>query len=149
MRLSKKSHGLFTQFFESEGLCGSGELPDVRIYARTGARLLTGFLLVDGITFGRTIFVSPRFVGRNTSGLLVISKQLLAHEIVHVLQYGEQGFASFFRQYVGDFWKEFRKKKRWSAKSWYEAYRTVPHEVEAREYAMKFRIWYKSKGPVD
>ena len=146
MRLSNKSLGLFTEFFEEVGRCGPDEFPDVRIYARTGARLVTGFLLVDGITIGGAIFVSPRFIKRNPAGRLIISKQLLAHELVHVIQYREQGSAAFLKTYVSDFWGEFKRKKKWSAKSWYEAYLMVPHELEAREYAAKFRLWYESRG---
>lgn len=145
MRLSSRSRGLFMEFFECTGLCGPGDFPDVRVYTKRGARILTGLMLVDGITFGRAIYVHPRFVRRNSSGLLVVSKQLLAHEIVHVLQYRDEGIVRFLRKYIGDFLKEFRRKKRWSAKSWYEAYLTVPHEIEAREYTIKFRHWYDTR----
>ena len=145
MRLSKNTRRLYADFFEGMGLCIEKDFPTVHIYSRFGARIVTGILLVDGITLGRAIFVHPRFVRRSSTGRLVISKQLLAHEIVHVLQYANEGTAVFLSNYISSFWRQFRGRKKWSAKSWYEAYLAIPHEIEAREFAARFKPWLKNR----
>jgi len=143
--LSENATRLYAAFFEELGLCKSGGLPDVRIYSRKGARILTGILLADGITLGRSIYVHPRFISRDASGRLVISKNLLAHELVHVIQYSNQGIRRFLTSYISYFWREFRERKKWNARTWYEAYLLIPHEIEARETAAKFGPWLESR----
>ena len=146
MQLSKDARRLYADFFEEVGLCEATRFPNVWIYSRKGARLLTAVLLVDGITIGRAIYVNPRFIRRSTSGRLIISKKLLAHEIVHVLQYSREGATGFLSNYIVNFWRQFRGRKRWTAKTWYEAYLSIPHEIEAREFAAKFKPWLTSRN---
>lgn len=145
MRLSKRSRAIFEEFFSGTTLCRARDFPDVSIYTGFGAKLLTGLLLVDGITFKSAIYVSPRWVRRSSDGRLIVSKHLLAHEIVHVFQYQSQGSVGFLKGYLSAFWKEFRKNGRWTGKAWFSAYKAIPHEVEARRYASEFKCWINER----
>lgn len=146
MRLSEESRDLFIEFFCERGFCEKENFPEIRVYCRLGARVITTLVMADGITFGRRIFVSPKHVGRNEGARLVLSRNLLAHEIVHVIQYEERGYIRFAKVYVSEFWRRFRKKKHWTAKSWFEAYEAIPDEVEARRFASEFEAWSRSRA---
>jgi hypothetical protein len=141
MRLSEESKDLFIEFFYTRGFCEKEDFPEIRVYCRLGASIITTLIAADGITIGRRIFVRPAHVGRNSDSRLVVSRNLLAHEIVHVMQYKQRGFAGFATSYVAEFWKIFRRKERWTAKSWFEAYEAIPDEVEARQFASEFETW--------
>ncbi len=139
MRLSDSSKKLYFDFFRECGVC-EADFPDVKIYVHKGARLLTSMLAIDGITFGNSVFVHPRYSKRKSNGHLYISKELLAHELAHVFQYQQVGKVAFLKKYMRDFWKEFRIKKRWTMKAWFEAYQRIPYEIEAREQARAFLL---------
>jgi hypothetical protein len=141
MKLSPNTHQIFTDFFSECNFCEGLEFPKVQIYSRTGAKILTKIIAVDGITFGRHIFVNPKFVKVDKNGNLVIQKKLLAHELVHVMQYEKLGFWGFLRKYFKDFWRIFKNKEKWSFVTWFESYRDIPHEVEARHFASNFMEW--------
>ncbi len=141
MRLSDPAYKLFSDFFSDCELCEGAPFPNVQVYARRGSWLVTNLLMVDGITIGRHVFINPKLVSRDRRNLLTISKTLMAHELVHVIQYQRLGFWKFLSVYVRDFWKIFKKKKKWNLRSWFESYLEVPHEVEAREIASDFSRW--------
>ena len=141
MRLSEPAHNIFARFFNDCELCESFEFPKVQVYVRRGSWVVTNILMVDGITIGRHVFVNPRLVSRDQNDLLRISKTLMAHEIVHVLQYQREGFRRFLTTYVLDFWKIFKRKKKWNLRTWFESYLEIPHEIEAREVASEFSQW--------
>ncbi len=61
------------------------------------------------------------------------SSALLAHELVHVRQWREQGPARFAARYVWSFTSSF-----WRCRRWNEAYRDIPAEVEARAEASQW-----------
>ncbi|MEM9565795.1 MAG: hypothetical protein AAGA93_24455 [Actinomycetota bacterium] len=52
---------------------------------------------------------------------------LLAHELVHVRQWSEQGRVRFAARYVSSFARNFARHRRWS-----RAYRSIEAEEEAR-----------------
>ncbi len=141
MRLSESATSLFTKFFEDCKRCEGFEPFEIQVYVRRGSKILTSILMVDGITIGRHIFVSPKLVSRDANDLLRISKTLIAHELVHVFQYRRLGFLKFLYVYVNDFWKIFRKKKKWNLKTWFDSYLEIPHEIEARDVASEFSVW--------
>ncbi|NNE99785.1 MAG: DUF4157 domain-containing protein [Pyrinomonadaceae bacterium] len=141
MRLSENSNRLFKEFFDQCRLCEGFEFPDVNVFARRGAWLLTSILMVDGITLGANVFVHPKFTWRTPSDKLNIERKLMAHELAHVLQYKRLGFVRFLRDYIRDFWTIFSKKKKWSPRTWFESYLEIPHEIEARKLADEFIDW--------
>jgi hypothetical protein len=68
------------------------------------------------ITIGRLVIVRRR----------EISPRLLRHELVHVRQFGNQGFIPFLARYVFSY-------LRWRLHGYPHrgAYRRIPHEIEA------------------
>lgn len=86
------------------------------------SRLLTRWLRVRGVTLGNHICVAPGVdIDDYPFGFL-----LVAHEIVHVLQYRRQGVFRFLTGYGRDFFRGI-----FSGKAPIEAYRAVAAEVEA------------------
>ena len=59
---------------------------------------------------------------------------LLAHELVHVEQWGQQGRVRFVVGYVSNFLAEFRRRRRWM-----DSYRALDAEIEARD---RTRNWW-------
>ncbi|MEZ5346748.1 MAG: DUF4157 domain-containing protein [Pyrinomonadaceae bacterium] len=141
MQLSQNTQQLFADFFSDLGLCRREEFPVIEVYVRRGSRLLTNVLMVDGITFGRHIFINPRLAERDKQSLLRIPKTLMAHEIAHVVQYRRKGSLRFLFNYARDFWRIFRKKEKWDLRSWFDSYLEIPHEIEARKAASEFPKW--------
>lgn len=77
----------------------------------------------SGMTLGRWICLADQ---QPTNG----ESSLLAHELVHVRQWSEQGLVRFGFTYVRDFARGLVKQRNWHA-----AYRAIPAEVEARAEA--------------
>ena len=149
MRLSENANNLFLDFFDECDRCDPAELPDVQIYAKRGSWLLTNLFFVDGITLGRHVFVNPKLARRDDENLLRVSKSLIVHELVHVMQYQRLGHWKFLRVYVSDFWVIFRRKKKWNPGAWFEAYLEIPHEIEAREVASEFSQWFELEKTIE
>lgn len=145
MKISENSHKLFADFFQTCGFCQDDAFPKVEVYAKRGAWILTNILFVDGITLGKYIFVAPKFVWRDHKSKLKIRHKLIAHELVHVIQYQQFGFWRFIRKYIGDFWKIFKQKEKWNFKTWVESYLELPQEIEARHIADEFIDWLEKK----
>ncbi len=144
MRLSEDARRKFSAFFETHEITRGISIPDVQIYARRGAWLVTTAIMVDGITLGRHIFINPRFVKRDAGNILRAPKDLIAHELVHVIQYQRHGFMRFLKLYVNDFWESFKKLERWTVRGWFESYLEIEHEEEARKIAAEFMRWTKN-----
>ncbi len=81
----------------------------------------------DAMTLGRTVLVRRGHMQ---------SRQLMAHELVHVQQWGRLGAASFLTQYLGAYVSNLVRLRRHRA-----AYLAIPLEVEARDRA---RRWAES-----
>ena len=111
MRLSPKTHQqlelFFRQYFADENL----KLPQVEIYARRGAKLITKLVKVDGITFGRHVFIDPKLAGYDEKNRLCISKNLLSHEVAHVIQYNQLGLVGFLFKYIKRLFRYPERKK--------------------------------------
>ncbi len=145
MKLSPQTNrqleSFFREYFDDESL----KLPKIQIYAERGAGLITKILSVHGITIGRHIFIKPKLAKHDKKNRLQISKNLLAHEVTHVLQYQQLGFFGFLYKYLRDYFAILRGKKKWDVHSRMEAYWEIPHEIEARDSAQKFVEWYFEK----
>lgn len=86
-----------------------------------------------GITLGRHVFLATDVADDGKS-------LLLAHELVHVRQWHEQGVIGFGRRYVGSFLWSIPQTRSWNA-----SYRAIPAECEARSQA---DIWFQAQsGP--
>ena len=66
------------------------------------------------------------------------SAPLVAHELVHVRQYGESGFLRFLARYLSDYARNLVRLRNHR-----EAYLAIPAEVEARAEAGR----WKAKHP--
>lgn len=80
-----------------------------------------------GITLGRRIFLATDVADDGES-------VLLAHELVHVRQWHEQGVIGFGRRYVWGFLRSLPRTRSWNA-----SYRDIPAEAEARTEAGQWR----------
>ena len=141
MRLSPDIHQeleeFFREFFGDEFL----RLPKMRFYGNRFAELLNKNLDVWGITFGRFVFIRPDLFVRDARRRLCINKELLAHEVAHVIQYQRLGFLGFIYTYLKGYWRALKTKKKWDAQARTEAYLEIPHEIEARKCASAFLEW--------
>lgn len=146
MFLAKDSRERFEEFyrdfFDSER---NMILPPVKVYARSGAGLITKLLKINGITFGRRIFIAPQLTTRSADERLLAPKALIAHELAHVLQYQKLGFVKFFYTYLKGYWQALKAKEKWDANARMEAYLEIPHEVEARQFAADFLEWSENR----
>ena len=78
----------------------------------------------DAMTLGRTVLVRAGHAG---------SRQLMAHELVHVQQWDRLGAPAFLAQYLGSYARNLARLRRHRA-----AYLAIPLEVEARERARRW-----------
>lgn len=147
MKLSPELHrqleDFFREYFNDNGL----KLPEIEIYTKGGAGIITKILSVHGITIGRHIFIKPEIMkfDKKTKRLR-INKNLLAHEVAHVVQYQQLGFFGFLNKYLKDYFSSLSKKRKWHSVARTEAYWDIPHEIEARDAAREFEKWLRSKG---
>lgn len=141
MRLSRKLHhqleDFFREFFGDENL----RLPEIEICCGRNANVVTKLLGVHGITLGRYIFIKPDLIYRRNSAERYISKNLLAHEATHVLQYQNFGALKFLYQYFKSYFLSLREKKSWNAGARLQAYLDIPFEAEARAGGAGFVDW--------
>jgi len=145
MKLAPSSHQkletFFCEYLDDENF----RLPKIHFYVGKFTRLFTTVLQLHGITFGRRIFILPKFLTINQANLLTLPEKLIAHEVTHAIQYRREGFVKFFYKYATNFWKNLRTKKKWDIDSRQQAYLEIPFEIEAREVADKFVEWSKSE----
>lgn len=144
MKLSEISHQRLEIFFREHFADENLKLPQIRIFARRGADLFTKVLAVEGITFERFIFINPRNLRRGKDGRWQISRELIAHEAAHTLQYRREGILRFFYNYLKEYYAGLRRQKRRDNIARMRAYLDIPHEVEARLVAAKFVRWSRS-----
>ena len=145
MKLSESSRKNLELFFQNHFNDKNFALPKINIYAGSLSHLLSLILQVDGITFGRHIFILPRYLSRNSKDKLKINVNLVAHEIAHTLQYKREGFFRFLFLYLKSYRKNLRKKKKWDSIAKFEAYFEIPFEIEARETAEMFQVWNEKR----
>jgi len=143
MKLAETSHQKLESFFREYLNDENFRLPVIYFYAGKFSSFFTALISVHGITFGRRIFIKPKFLSFDESNLLKLPVELAAHEIAHTLQYKREGFVSFFYKYLSSFWGNLKKKEKWDADSRHEAYLDIPFEIEARAVAASFVEWNK------
>jgi hypothetical protein len=74
----------------------------------------------DGMTLGRHVLLARDVDADGTSALL-------AHELVHVRQWAEQGVVGFSARYVSSFVRNLARYRRWK-----RAYHDIGAELEAK-----------------
>lgn len=145
MKLSPKSHQQLELFFRDYFADENLKLPRVELFVKRGASLITKVFKIYGITFGQYIFIRADLLYRNQKAELCVSKDLITHELTHVMQYQKLGWFRFFYTYLKGYWSALRQKKRWDLAARHQAYLEIPHEIEARDCAAKFLEWKKKK----
>lgn len=141
MKLSLETHKKFEEFFREYFEDENFQMPQTEIYLKRGAGIITRLLSVDGITLGRYIFIRPSIAKYKSQHSLTINKNLLAHELAHVLQYQRLGFIRFLVDYLREYWRGIKRKKKFNSRARMESYWEISHEVEARIIAEKFVEW--------
>jgi hypothetical protein len=141
MKLAADSHQRLQEFFREHFSDESFSLPTINIYCGKFTHYFTNMIGVHGITFGCRIFILPDLIAQNHRNESRLSENLAAHEIMHSLQYQKHGFFGFFYRYLGSYWKNLRRKRKWDLESRQLSYLEIPFEVEAREVAEKFVQW--------
>jgi len=82
----------------------------------------------DGMTFGRFVLLRRDEPDQRTG-----ERELLAHELVHAVQYAELGMPRFLWCYVTAYLRNRRRLRRHRV-----AYLAIPFEVEARAAAARW-----------
>ena len=90
-----------------------------------------------GLTLGSIVFLAEEVSDDGDS-------TLLAHELVHVRQWHEQGRARFAVAYLRAFGAGLIRHR-----SWQEAYRAIPAEVEARQEAGRWLRSHQGRPAAD
>ncbi|HEX8637881.1 MAG TPA: hypothetical protein VF692_07465, partial [Pyrinomonadaceae bacterium] len=110
--------------------------------------LLTRAISVNGITFGGKVLIMPALVSLNRKNQKKLPDDLIVHEIMHVIQYAEQGFAKFLYRYLKFYWVNLRKTGEWNFAARRRAYLEIPFEIEARAAAAEYLKWKEEQNPV-
>ena len=140
MKLNSESQTEIEKFLRASLNDERLRLPPISIYVGWFSRLLVTKLLGMGaITFGRHIFVAPSLVRKDERGRVIIPGWLLAHELVHVLQYEQKGYPRFFYDYLKGYWRALREGKRWDGMGRMAAYLAIAEERAAREVERSYK----------
>lgn len=146
MRLSAETHQRIEAFFREHAGDAGLILPPIKIHAGWFANLLTRLIGINGITFGRHVFIRSWLVGSDARGRATIDALLLVHEAAHVLQYERGGYARFFRSYLRDYWRALRAGGRWDWDGRNAAYLAIAEECEARAAEIAYREFSRAGG---
>jgi hypothetical protein len=141
MRLSENSHRRLEDFFRFYLKNDAFKLPTVHFYTGKFTALLTRAINVNGITFGGKILIMPALVSLNRKNQKKLPDDLIVHEIMHVIQYANQGFIKFLYRYLKYYWINLRKTGEWNLAARRKAYLEIPFEIEAREAADEYLKW--------
>ncbi len=145
MRLSKNSTKRLEEFTKVFFQNKFENPPQMKIYAKRGAGLLTRILNVQGITLGKYVFLRPSLIWKNERKQICAPKWLIAHEYAHVLQYRRLGTIKFLLTYFRDFWRTLKRFDKWDFNARLEAYLEIPHEIESRHFENEYLKWLEIK----
>ncbi len=141
MKLAATSHAQLQSFLRYHLNDETLMVPAISIYDGNFARIVTRLLKISAITFGHYILVSPAVVRRIDDQRLVVPGWLVAHEAVHVLQYGQAGFLRFFVSYLKNYLRALLEQKGVSSAARMNAYLAIEEEREAREAERAYEAW--------
>ena len=142
MFLDAESHEHLEDFlrehFHDPGL----RLPPLYFYESRLLGWVVRAFHLGAITFGRRIFVLPKYMERDARGRLTIPGWLAAHEATHVLQYERAGFAGFLVRYLRGYWRALREQKKRNNEAAHKAaYLAIREEREAHEAEEAYAAW--------
>ena len=140
MKLAPEAHLRLEKFFREHLKDNELELPPIHVYTGGIARLLTKLLHTGAITFGRRILFSPTWI-KEEQGRRSLPGWLLAHEVMHVLQYEQEGVLRFFFNYVRGYWRALRKSGKWDSRARVAAYLAIAEERAAQEVERAYHAW--------
>lgn len=112
------------------------EPDEISAFTHVGDELLERVTLIrtnllppaaDGMTLGKFVLLRGDQISKKTS-------TLLAHELVHVRQFAENGPIRFLSLYVGSYLKNLFRLR-----SHRQAYLNIPFEIEARAEAAAWK----------
>ena len=146
MLLASESHehleGFLREHFDDPAL----RLPPLYFYESRLLGWIGRAFHLGAITFGRRIFVLPKYIERDARGATTIPGWLAAHEATHVLQYERAGFAGFLVRYLRGYWLALRAQKKWNGGSAHKAaYLAIREEREAHEAEKAYAGWSEQK----
>ncbi len=139
--LSKTSHSLIEEFFRDYLGDSDFELPTVHFATGYAARFAAAVLRIQGLTIGPLVLIAPALLDR-IDERTILPRDLVVHEIAHVIQYRQFGLFGFLRRYFGAYLANIRKEGSFSAKTRHAAYLAIPFEIEARQTAYDFVRWF-------
>lgn len=140
MKLARESHLRLETFFREYFNEPELKLPPVYLHSGLMARLVTRWLRVGAVTFGRHILLSPREV-TEADGLLRTKGWLIAHEATHVLQYEREGHLRFLFRYFYGYWRAMRAGGKWSKEASMSAYLAIEAERVAHQVQHAYQDW--------
>ncbi len=130
----RKIEEFFRIYFKDENLV----LPEINVYCGFWARLLCRTFKINGITFGKRVFIDPAFVTINREGKIQAPFELIVHEATHVLQYAKEGFFGFLIGYLKEWFAFLREQGKRDLQTRWQAYYAIGHEAEARAAATAY-----------
>lgn len=146
MKLAAKSHSHIEIFLREHVGDDSLRLPPLTIYCGRFAGLITRLIGAGAVTLGRFMLVSPRLAVRDERGRVSVPGWLMAHEAMHVVQYGRVGVIRFLIEYFGGYWRTLREGKRLNAAARMHAYFSLAEEYDARAAEAAYRAWLQRKA---
>ena len=141
MRLTPEGHAHFERFFRLYLRDERLTLPVVSIHADQWAHTLTKPFRFGAITFGRHVFVATSLVARDGDEQMRVPGWLVAHELMHVIQYERAGMTRFLFAYLREYARALRRGRRLNAAGHWLAYRAIAQEAEAYRAEAAYRQW--------
>jgi Domain of unknown function (DUF4157) len=141
MQLTAEAQAHLESFFRAHLHDEQLALPAVSIHTGRFARVLTRTFSIGALTFGRHVFVAPTWLVGDVAAHRLLPGWLLAHEVMHVLQYERTGMTRFLWAYLREYARALRREPSMNGAAHWSAYRAITHEAEAYAVEAAYRAW--------
>jgi hypothetical protein len=142
MFLAPESHERLENFLREHFGDPALRLPPLYFYESRLLGWVVRAFHLGAVTFGRRIFVLPKYMERDARGRVTIPGWLAAHEATHVLQYERAGFSRFLVRYLRGYWRALREQKKRNGEAAHKAaYLAIREEREAHEAEEAYASW--------
>ncbi|HVG38598.1 MAG TPA: DUF4157 domain-containing protein [Pyrinomonadaceae bacterium] len=145
LRLNHQAHHQIERFLREHFDAPHLRLPPIKIYTGRVVDALARLFQFSAITFGQRIFVSRQSLRRDGEGRLTMPGWLLAHEAVHVCQYGKKGHLIFLAGYSKEYVRSLLRDRKFDSAARMAAYLSISAEVAARHAEEAYRRWTAAK----